>query len=116
MYYTSPVMSQYHAWWSLVLFFILKLYVASTFTYMDDQQKYQMNFSVPVSLRSKTMPFSKFAQNKAGHNERILINSGTSSLGPHSNSLSLFDIFPQGTYIYIYKTIQFYISKSIFLL
>lgn len=45
---------------------------------MEDQQQYQMNFSVPGSFGSKTMCFLEVQQIKVVVNEEILKNSETS--------------------------------------
>ena len=84
-------------------------YKVTTLTCMDDQQQYQINFSIPESLGCETMCFLELTQHEAIVNEEILRNSRTSvnfhkhsnmhnslynsSLEPPSKNWSLFDIF-----------------------
>ena len=103
-----------------------------TISYYTYMQQYQINFSVPESLQCKTMRFYKFTQNEGVINEEILTNSGTfanlckhsnkhtslynSPLGQHLATIDHFSMYFHREQMYIYNTIQFFISTRIFLL
>ena len=96
---------------------------------MEDQQKYQINFTVPESLDLKL--FYKLTPTKEVVNKEVLANSGTSAnltknpntyislcnspLGQHLAEHGHFSIYFYRKQIYIHKTIYaiLYVNKDL---
>ena len=79
---------------------------------MENQQQYKINLFVPESLGSGTMCFLEVHMNQwiiheSAVNEEILRNSG-------HILLYIAPLYFHREQIYIYKTIQFYISIRVF--